>query len=163
LHSFEPKVGDVVYIPAGTVHALGAGLVILEIQQASDTTFRLYDWNRVGKDGQPRPLHIEKALEVIDFNRGPVEPIRIASASGNDELVKSPYFELRRIKQAKSFSIEEQSLCRMWTVIEGAMQINGEPSGDILTAGQTVLIPASWSTIEVRVHEPVTILEATLP
>jgi mannose-6-phosphate isomerase len=59
LHAFAPRVGDCVFIPAGTVHALGAGLVIAEIQQASDTTFRLFDWNRVDAEGKPRPLHIE--------------------------------------------------------------------------------------------------------
>ncbi|MEM6331696.1 MAG: class I mannose-6-phosphate isomerase, partial [Planctomycetota bacterium] len=55
-------------------HALGDGLVIAEIQQASNTTFRLFDWNRVGKDGQPRPLHVQQSLEVTDYDRGPVGP-----------------------------------------------------------------------------------------
>ncbi|MCA9268615.1 MAG: class I mannose-6-phosphate isomerase, partial [Planctomycetales bacterium] len=59
LGRFEPQRGDCVFIPAGTVHALGAGLLVAEIQQASDTTFRLFDWNRVGADGRPRPLHLE--------------------------------------------------------------------------------------------------------
>ena len=58
---------------AGTVHALGAGLLVAEIQQASDTTFRLFDWNRVGADGQPRPLHVAAALDAIDYDLGPVD------------------------------------------------------------------------------------------
>ena len=74
LHEFEPKVGDCVFIRAGTVHALGAGLVIAEIQQASDTTFRLFDWNRVDAQGNPRQLHIEQSLAVTDYDRGPVVP-----------------------------------------------------------------------------------------
>ncbi|HUE71509.1 MAG TPA: type I phosphomannose isomerase catalytic subunit [Pirellulaceae bacterium] len=74
LHKFEPKVGDCVFIPAGTVHALGAGLVVAEIQQASDTTFRLFDWNRVGPDGKPRQLHVRESLDVIDYSAGPVSP-----------------------------------------------------------------------------------------
>ncbi len=61
------KAGDVVFVPAGRVHAIGAGNLILEIQQNSDVTYRVYDWDRVGKDGRPRDLHLEKALEVIDF------------------------------------------------------------------------------------------------
>ncbi|MEO8270965.1 MAG: type I phosphomannose isomerase catalytic subunit, partial [Aureliella sp.] len=65
LHRIQPKAGDCVVIPAGTVHALGAGLLVAEIQQASNTTFRLFDWNRLGTDGQPRALHIEQSLEVI--------------------------------------------------------------------------------------------------
>ena len=75
LHRFEPAPGDCVFLSSGTVHALGAGLLIAEIQQSSDTTYRLHDWNRVGPDGKPRPLHIEQALAVIDFNRGPVDPV----------------------------------------------------------------------------------------
>ena len=74
LHSFEPQPGDCVFIPAGTVHALGAGLVVAEIQQASDTTFRLFDWNRVDRDGKPRPLHIRESLDTINYLRGQVQP-----------------------------------------------------------------------------------------
>src|SRR5262249_13542792 len=59
LHQFEPSVGDCVFLRAGTVHALGAGLLISEIQQSSNTTYRLFDWNRVDRDGQPRQLHIQ--------------------------------------------------------------------------------------------------------
>ena len=76
LHHFQPRAGDCLFIPAGTVHALGAGLLVAEVQQSSDTTFRLYDWNRVGPDGKPRPLHTEQALAVIDFQRGPVDAVR---------------------------------------------------------------------------------------
>ena len=65
LHSFEPRAGDSVFIPAGTVHALGAGLLVAEIQQASDVTYRLFDWNRVGADGRARPLHVEAGLEAV--------------------------------------------------------------------------------------------------
>ena len=75
LHCFEPVVGDCVLVPAGTVHALGAGLLVAEIQQSSDTTFRLFDWNRVGPDGQPRPLHVAQALAAIDFQAGPIRPV----------------------------------------------------------------------------------------
>lgn len=71
LHVLSPKAGDCVFIPAGTVHALGAGLLVAEIQQSSDCTFRLFDWNRVDKNGKARELHVEQAMEVIDFQRGP--------------------------------------------------------------------------------------------
>src|SRR5262249_22949406 len=74
LYGFEPCAGDCLFIPAGTVHALGAGLLVAEIQQSSDTTFRLFDWNRVGPDGKPRTLHVEQALAVVDFDRGPIAP-----------------------------------------------------------------------------------------
>src|SRR5436309_35924 len=60
-------LGDAMFLPSGRVHALGGGLVIFEIQQNSDTTYRVFDWNRVGLDGNPRPLHIKESLECIDF------------------------------------------------------------------------------------------------
>ncbi len=75
LHRFEARPGDSVLIEAGTVHAIGAGVLLAEIQQMSDATFRVFDWNRVGPDGKPRQLHIEQAMESIDFRRGPVNPI----------------------------------------------------------------------------------------
>ncbi len=81
LHRFEPEPGDCIFLPAGGIHALGAGLMIAEIQQASDVTFRLYDWNRMGTDGQPRPLHIQQALDVIDYQRGPIDPQKLRPRS----------------------------------------------------------------------------------
>ena len=83
LHRLEPKPGDCILIESGTVHAIGAGVLLAEIQQTSDATFRVYDWGRKGPDGKPRALHIDQALESIDFERGPVEPItpRIDAAS----------------------------------------------------------------------------------
>lgn len=70
LQELEVKAGDVLYIPAGAVHAIGEGILICEIQQNSDTTYRVYDWNRVDDKGRQRELHIEKALDVIDFDAG---------------------------------------------------------------------------------------------
>ncbi len=76
LHRFEPKPGDSILIEAGTVHAIGAGVLLAEIQEMSDATFRIDDWGRLGDDGKPRPLHIRQSMESIDFSRGPVDPIR---------------------------------------------------------------------------------------
>ncbi len=73
LHRVPVQQGDVFFIPAGTLHAIGAGLVMAEIQQNSNVTYRVYDYNRVGADGKPRPLHVEKALEVTDLH--PVKPL----------------------------------------------------------------------------------------
>lgn len=64
------QAGDAFYIPAGTLHAIGAGIVIFETQQASDLTYRIFDWNRVGPDGKPRPLHVQKAADVLDYHKG---------------------------------------------------------------------------------------------
>src|SRR5579883_3296832 len=103
LHRFEARPGDSILIEAGTVHAIGAGVLLAEIQQMSDATFRVFDWNRVGADGKPRQLHIEQAMESIDFGRGPVDPIapevRAWDGIGTRErLARSPYFALERLR-----------------------------------------------------------------
>ena len=86
-------------IPAGTVHAIGAGVVLAEIQQMSDATFRVHDWGRVGPDGKPRELHVSQALESTDFDAGPVDPLvpdgddrrlRATPARGSRRLPISP-------------------------------------------------------------------------
>ena len=97
LHVIEPRAGDCIYIPAGTVHAIGAGLVIAEIQQASDVTFRLFDWNRVDKNNKPRTLHLDEGIEATRF----LGPIRLASKkSTNDPAV-------RRLVECSYFSFDE--------------------------------------------------------
>lgn len=89
LHKVMVKEGDVFFIPAGTLHAIGKGLVIAEIQQNSNVTYRVFDYNRLGADGQPRPLHVEKALEVTSLT--PVEPMDF-----DGHLGKCPYFTVDR-------------------------------------------------------------------
>src|SRR5205823_6838962 len=82
LHGFAPRPGDCVFLPAGTVHAVGGGVLIAEVQQTSDATFRLYDWDRRDAQGQGRTLHIEESLACIDWGQGPVEPVRIDDFPG---------------------------------------------------------------------------------
>src|SRR5262245_28118185 len=72
LHSFEPQAGDCLFLKAGTVHAVGGGVLMAEVQQTSDATFRLFDWNRVDAQGRCRQLHVEQALACIDWTQGPV-------------------------------------------------------------------------------------------
>ena len=102
LHQFEPQPGDCVLLYAGTPHAIGAGLLIAEIQQSSDVTYRLFDWNRVGPDGQPRQLHVEEALEVIDYNRGPVAA---------QEPAATDIPGVKRLAECDKFVLERRELC----------------------------------------------------
>ena len=129
LHQFQPKVGDCVFLPAGTVHALGEGLLVAEIQQASDTTYRLFDWNRVGPDGKPRPLHVEQALEVIDYGRGPVRPQRPESTGrpGIERLVSCDKFVLDRWQFDTLLPVGGDQRCHILVVLEGAVSIEGDP------------------------------------
>ena len=165
LHHLEPQVGDCVFIPAGTVHALGAGLLVAEIQQASDTTFRLFDWNRLGPDGQPRPLHVDESLAVIDFARGPVVPQapQPTTTPGIERLVACDKF----ILDLRTFTGEAQlggdDAMRIVSVVAGEVRLAGDPSGQPLQRGQTALLPAALGPIAATAESPATLLEAYLP
>lgn len=149
LHSFEPREGDCVFIPAGTVHALGAGLLIAEIQQASNTTFRLFDWNRIGADGKSRPLHVDSGMRVIDFERGPVaaQVPEDLGDTGRELLIDCDKFRMERWRgnalQADSDLGGEPTLI---VVIQGEVELAGDPMGQPLRRGETALIPASIAT-----------------
>ncbi len=165
LHRFEPSVGDCVFIPAGTVHALGAGVVVAEVQQSSDTTFRLFDWNRLGPDGNPRPLHIEEALQVLDFQRGPVDPQRLRSGElpWQELLVECEPFRLQRTRLSSPQAIGGDHRCHVVSVLEGAVRLAGDPSEAALVAGSTVLLPASIGSVEAVPSEETVLLDAHLP
>jgi mannose-6-phosphate isomerase len=107
LHSFEPEVGDGVFLPAGTVHALGGGITIFEVQQTSDITYRLSDWGRVDAvTGQPRELHVEKGMACINYAHGPVAPIR-----SQPLVIDCKYFQLRVHRQSVEIGGDDQ--CRV--------------------------------------------------
>ena len=165
LHRFPVQAGDCVFIPAGTVHALGAGLVIAEIQQASDTTFRLFDWNRVGADGKPRPLHIQAGLDAIDFTRGPVRPqIPQATESPSAErLVSCDKFVLDRRQVREQVAVGGDGRFHILVTLEGRMELAGDPSGRPLERGQVVLLPASAGVTQVTPHEAAVVLDIYLP
>ncbi len=163
LHSFHPAPGDVIFIPAGTVHALGAGLLIAEIQQASDTTFRLFDWNRLGTDGTPRPLHVQASLDVTDYAIGPIHPKHIdASTVGWQELVRCDKFVLEAIAQGGG-SVGGDDQFHILTVPHGASQLNTEFESLRLEAGQSVLLPASHRSCRVEVGPGSVMLRMRLP
>jgi mannose-6-phosphate isomerase len=166
LHRFEPKAGDCVFIPAGTVHALGAGLVVAEIQQASDTTLRLFDWNRVGPDGRPRPLHVEAALEVIDFQRGPVTPQvpETTSLPHVERLVACDKFILDRWHiQTGEQMVGGDGRLHVVVVVQGVIDLQGGSASQPLVKGQTILLPAATGPCSVRPHGVVVLLDIYLP
>lgn len=94
IHRLQPRVGESLFVPSGRVHALGAGLAVFEIQQNSDTTYRVFDWNRVGLDGRPRALHVEESLRSIDFDDP--EPALTPSTAG--VLADCPHFRVTRAR-----------------------------------------------------------------
>ena len=150
LHSFHPNVGDCIFIPAGTLHALGGGLVVAEIQQASDTTFRLFDWNRVGNDGQPRPLHIEQALEVTDFETGPVSAVYPQPLTGQSGRMLVDCDKFRLIELDESTEVQTNGKFKIITVVKGTGKLTWSTGESLLQLGQSVLIPAACETVNLQ-------------
>jgi mannose-6-phosphate isomerase len=165
LHTFKPAAGDCVFIEAGTVHALGAGLLIAEIQQASDTTFRLYDWNRVDRDGKPRPLHIRQSLETIDFDRGPVGPRKPQPTGrpGVERLVACDKFVLERWRLDQSAPLTVDQRFHIVSVIEGRLDVSAQESRHELKRGDTILLPASSADVELSPRGEAVFVDMYLP
>jgi mannose-6-phosphate isomerase len=163
LYQFEPAAGDCVFIPAGIVHALGAGLLVAEIQQSSDTTYRLFDWKRVGADGQPRALHIRESLEVIDYDRGPVRPERPKLRSpGVEQLVACEKFILDRRTFSGTAELGGDDRFHILSVVDGQISLANDPSAKPLTRGETALLPASCGAVAAA-GSSATLLDAYLP
>lgn len=164
LHKFETQAGDCVFLAAGTVHAIGAGVLLAEVQQTSDATFRLYDWGRLGADGRPRPLHIEQALACLDFERGPVFPIQPKHEQETwgirERLVDCFAFRMQRWRVERAAHVGNPECCTVVMVIEGSMRIPVAPYlGDICTGG-TVLLPAALGRVDVEPLGAATLLVA---
>ena len=159
LHSFVPQVGDCISLPAGTVHSAGGGVVFAEVQQPSDVTFRLFDWNRVGLDGQPRQLHRDMALKSITRPQGPVWPSvprQIVSVAGCrcESLLRTCDFELDRYTLQATMAQPRPGEMTIWMVLGGTAILDHPTHGSqTLPRGSTMLMPAGirnakWSSAE---------------
>jgi mannose-6-phosphate isomerase len=151
LHSFVPAKGDCVYLPAGTVHAAGGGLLIAEVQQSSDITFRLFDWNRPGPDGMPRPLHVQEALRCIHWPQGPMGPVVPRPISTKEpgvqgeHLVSCRHFTIDRFRLVASMETPHVDRMSVWMVLEGAAELTIASTGyrRLFRTGETVVMPAA--------------------
>ena len=160
LHCYTPQVGDCVFLEAGTVHAIGADILLFEVQQTSDITYRLYDWNRVDAiTGKPRELHIDLGLASSDFDGGPCEPIRKISTR-RQELVACEYFTLTRhlLSEKEARTVGEPGHCRALVAVAGAGTVNDTP----LHTGEVVLVPACCGAVTVRSESNLELLECCL-
>jgi len=152
-HRVPVHAGDAMFLPSGRVHAIGAGLVIFEIQQNSDTTYRVFDWNRVGLDGKPRELHVAQSLASIDFND--FEPALAPSRSAGNEvkvrpLVNDPLFNVETVEM-KSDAAADLKARQMQIVaaVRGRLEIQSGSVVVKLSAGQFCLIPSSLGQTKV--------------
>lgn len=165
LHQMQPEPGDCVFIPAGTVHALGAGLLVAEIQQASNTTFRLFDWNRKGPDGLPRPLHIQQALDVIDFESGPaqVQTARPTDQPGRQNLVACDKFVLDQLSAVETIWLGDDNSFHLLTAPGGGVILEGEQFREELKVGQSILLPAALRHCTAQLGPKAVLLDMYLP
>lgn len=165
LHQFQPRVGDCLFVPAGAVHALGRGLLVAELQQTSDVTYRLFDWNRRGADGQPRPLHIDQGLECIDWSLGPLSPVRSDAAFRNtaEELVACSHFHWDRWRVAAPTPLGGDDRMHVLTILSGAATVAGDPTAEPLGPGGTLLLPAACGATVLLPREETILLDAYLP
>ena len=165
LHAFDAKAGDCIFVEAGTMHAIGAGLLVAEIQQASNTTFRVFDWNRVDDEGNSRELHIEQALAATNFGRGPVDPLRSQPCPDPawKTVVSCDQFTMRHGKPTENWTTCGDGQLRIMAVIGGSMSIQNDPSQSPLKLGDTTLLPACLDATEISIGEDgVELLEITI-
>lgn len=172
LHYLSVQAGDTVFIPAGSLHAVLEGIVLTEIQQNSDTTYRVYDWNRVGADGKPRPLHVEKALVVTNFNQvepGPYRPELLSDDGGmrREIITRSPYFVVERLtfKRAGGVFVGQCDgrTMEIWGSMSGQGQIHWSGQPLELPAVQYGLLPAALGAFEVKAVSPAVMLRVYIP
>ncbi len=150
-HRIPVKAGDSIFLPSGRVHAIGAGNVIFEIQQNSDTTYRVFDWDRVEPNGQRRELHVDKSLASIDFTD--FEPPLITAPFKEDgslrflELVKDPLFRVERCELNAAHHAKPAGTMQILGVLQGVLKIEHPTNPVTLKAGEFALVPAKVSAI----------------
>jgi mannose-6-phosphate isomerase len=154
LHGFTPETGDCVMLDAGTVHAIGRDLLLFEIQQTSDLTYRMFDWGRVDATGKSRPLHVEAALACTDFQRGPVFPTTPRPTARGQELVRCPYFSVERRRVVEPTDVGDESGLSIVVVLDGRAELAGATA----RAGQVVVLPHVAPLTQCKPLEPTTLL-----
>ena len=165
---FTPQPGDGVFLPAGTVHSLGGDVVVFEVQQNSDVTFRLYDWGHVdAKTGQPRALQVDQALACIDFVEGAVgRVLPVVEATipvERERLFQCEHFWLWRRRGRSAFTVGTSDVPCVLVCIEGMGQIEHGGTTYAVGTGDVFLLPAAIGTCTFRPHSAVTLLEIALP
>ena len=154
LNRVEVKKGDVFFIPAGTVHALGAGIEVVEVQQTSDVTYRIYDWDRVDASGKGRELHTALAVDAIDFEADAevLHKQYNLSKGGESKVIESPYFTMV-IHDVDAVKYLDRSMLDSFIVyicLSGSATISIDGGKEELTAGELVLIPAEACEVAIE-------------
>jgi mannose-6-phosphate isomerase len=156
LHEEVVHPGDVIFVPAGTVHGIGAGVLLYELQEYSDITYRMYDYGRLTAAGTPRELHIESALDVAHYDRSPrikVQPVLLSSNPGYEDrcLAACRYFVTRELAFGPHGSLHSKTgnSCILLSSLGAKVQVRYGPelqSSEQLARGQTMVLPAALGT-----------------
>jgi mannose-6-phosphate isomerase len=168
LACLTPKPGDAIFLRAGTVHSLGGDLVVFEIQQNSDVTFRLYDWDHIDpKTGKPRALQVDKAMACIDFTEGPVSlvaPLMEATTPVERErLFHCEHFWLWRFRGRSPFTVGAVDLPRVLVCLGGQGQVEYGSDTYAVGRGDVFLLPAAIGKCVFRPRGAVNLLEIAIP
>jgi mannose-6-phosphate isomerase len=168
LACLTPKPGDAVFLRAGTVHSLGGDIVVFEVQQNSDTTFRLYDWDHVDtKTAKPRALQVDQAIACIDFEEGAVglvtPVVEATTPVEREKLFHCEHFWLWRLRGESPFSVGAANVPRVLVCIEGAGQVEHGGATYAVAEGNVLLLPAVVGACTFRPHGAVNVLEIAIP
>lgn len=166
LNQEQVAADDVFYIPAGRVHTIGKGILLAEIQQTSDITYRIYDFNRTDKQGNKRELHIDQALDAMDFDHYPQYKTPYdRSLNQAVELVRNPYFQVNRLHFNENIRRSYQHLDSfvIYVCVEGGLQIHWDHQYITFDRGDTVLLPAVIKDVTLIPRGPYKVLEAYIP
>lgn len=166
LNTDIPLPGDVFFTPAGRIHAIGAGNLLVEIQQTSDITYRIFDWNRKGPDGKPRELHTDLALDAIDFNAaGSNKSSAMPQLNKPENLVNCEFFTTNIIRFNESVS-RDYSLFDSFVIYictEGEFLIRWNGNTEAVKKGESVLLPAMINEVMLEPVPETTLLEIFIP
>lgn len=154
LNRVEVKPGDVFFIPAGTVHALGAGIEVVEVQQTSDVTYRIYDWDRVDASGKGRELHTALAVDAIDFEADAELLHRKydLAKGGEAKVIESPYFTmvLHDVVDEKRFERSDIDSFIIYIALKGDAMVVADGNEESLAEGEVMLIPAETYDVTIK-------------
>lgn len=151
LDDVKAKSGDVFFLETGTVHAIGAGLVVAEIQQTSDITYRLYDFDRKDAQGNTRELHVDLALDAINYNKVDTQKKYDTKANASNEVVDCPYFTTNFIPLEDSVEVSKSGeTFTVYMCIEGSFDIEYDSFKQSYQKGDTVLVPAAIKSFVVN-------------
>ncbi|MBT5019107.1 class I mannose-6-phosphate isomerase [Planctomicrobium sp.] len=163
LHTYEVSAGDCIFLEPGTVHSLGAGILVAEIQEPNNTTYRLDDWGRLGPDGNPRELHTELALEAINFDLGPIHPLDLPTAKAGYSrlLLENQFFAVQEHRGEASLEIPHDQRAHVLTMISGSAELNSNSCNHI-QKGETIVIPAQHEPLTLQLGEQAVVLDSWL-